>query len=487
MTKALVRRALAPILFAVLAFGRTVTLPAQDATPRPWNLIVIHTDEHHFGTLGCYGGKIVGTPHIDWIARQGALCTAFYATTPVCSPSRAAFVTGLYPQHTAVVTNNIPMRGDVVTFAEVLRRRGYATGYAGKWHLDGSGKPQWAPKRKFGFDDNRFMFNRGHWKKLIDAPGGPQVGSRKNNGRPDYSLDGADDKTFTTDWLCDKAVNFIRQHREQPFCYMVSLPDPHGPNTVRPPYDTMFADVKVPIPKSLGRDLQSRPSWGRPAGVTARQLQRIMPPYYGMVKCIDDNVGKILRTLREAKVIDHTIIVFTSDHGDLCGEHGRLNKGVPYEGSARVPFLVVCPGKIGPGTVVDEALSCVDFLPTVLKLMNVSIDHDVDGRDASRLLAGKVEAWDDMTFLRSTSSRAPWLCAVTANYKLVVSAADDPWLVDLKKDPDELDNLFNKDELAPVARRLATRLGEYCKQNDDEYARVPRIREALSAILANGG
>ena len=109
------------------------------------NVLVIQTDEHHFGTLGCYGGAIVGTPYIDWIAKNGALCTSFYATTPVCSPSRASLVSGLYPQKTPVVTNNIPLSDDVVTFAELLRRRGYATGFAGKWHLDGNGKPQWAP------------------------------------------------------------------------------------------------------------------------------------------------------------------------------------------------------------------------------------------------------------------------------------------------------------------------------------------------------
>ena len=103
--------------------------------------MIIHTDEHNFRTLGCYGGKIVKTPNIDLLAAGGAMCTKFYATTPVCSPSRAAFVSGRYPQNTPVVTNNIPMSDETVTFAEILRRQGYATGYAGKWHIDGTGKP----------------------------------------------------------------------------------------------------------------------------------------------------------------------------------------------------------------------------------------------------------------------------------------------------------------------------------------------------------
>ena len=109
------------------------------ATAKPYNLLVIQTDEHLFKTLGCYGGKVVLTPNIDWIAQHGAIATSFYATTPVCSPSRAAFMSGLYPHKTPVSTNNIPLDNGIVTFAEVLRRHGYATGYAGKWHLDGEG------------------------------------------------------------------------------------------------------------------------------------------------------------------------------------------------------------------------------------------------------------------------------------------------------------------------------------------------------------
>ena len=140
---------------------------------------MIQTDEHHFKTLGCYGNRIVQTPNIDWIARSGAIATSFYATSPVCSPSRAALVSGRYPQNTPVVTNNVPLDDSIITFAEILRRKGYSTGYAGKWHLDGSEKPQWGPKRKFGFEDNRFMFNRGHWKKFEDTASGPRVGSSK--------------------------------------------------------------------------------------------------------------------------------------------------------------------------------------------------------------------------------------------------------------------------------------------------------------------
>ena len=472
------------IVLIVIAFSGGTTL----ADENPMNLLIIETDEHHFSTLGCYGGLIVKTPNIDWIAKNGALCSSFYATTPVCSPSRAAFVSGLYPQKTPVTTNNIPLDDSIVTFAEILRRRGYATGYAGKWHLDGDGKPQWGPKRKFGFEDNRFMFNRGHWKKFIDTPNGPQVGARNKQGQPNYNLNGADEKTFSTDWLCDKAIEFISTNRERPFCYMVSLPDPHGPNTVRPPYDTMYADVRVPIPVSMNRKPEQIPAWGKPAGVTPAQLRKLMRNYYGMVKCIDDNVGKIVDALRSRKLLERTIIVFTSDHGDLCGEHGRLNKGVPYEGSARIPFLMYCPGKVKPGTVIDRALSNIDFLPTVMSLLDVPLTHKVDGRDASALFTGVPAAdWEDITFIRSTGrlGRAgnAWLSAVTRRYKLVYSSNEEPWLIDLKDDPNELTNLYGQAKHRQQIRWMTERLSAYGKAHNDEYVELPRVRSWMQQVL----
>lgn len=486
----MIGRRLVPVLTCVVVLWvitpESRLVASDDAGPRR-NLLIIQTDEHHFSTLGCYGGTIVGTPHIDWIAEQGARCTAFYATTPVCSPSRAAFVSGLYPHKTDVTTNNIPLNDRVVTFAEILRRHGYATGFAGKWHLDGDGKPQWAPQRRFGFTDNRFMFNRGHWKRLIDTPDGPRVGATNRQGQPNYGLNGADETTFTTDWLCDKAVDFIRDHADDPFCYMVSLPDPHGPNTVRPPYDTMYDDVDVPIPPTLTRSPKQIPAWGKPAGVTADKLRDLMRDYYGMVRCIDDNVGKLIAALRDAGVLDRTVIVFTSDHGDLCGEHGRLNKGVPYEGSARVPFLLRCPGRVPAGTVVDAALSNVDFLPTVLRLLDVPLDTDVDGRDASDLfLGGDSAEHEDIAFLRSAGrpqSSAAWLTAVTRRWKLVYSTNEVPWLIDLREDPNEVRNLYGQPELQPVVTSLTRQLAEYAETHADPWAERPGIRSWIQDVL----
>lgn len=316
---------------------------------------------------------------------------------------------------------------------------------------------------------------------------GPRIGAVDRQGNPTYALNNADAQTFSTDWLCDRAIDFIGDHQNRPFCYMISLPDPHGPNTVRPPYDTMYEDTAVPIPVTLTRRPDQIPAWGKSAGVKPAQLQKLMRSYYGMVKCIDDNVGEILAVLRERNLLDRTLIVFTSDHGDLCGEHGRLNKGVPYEGSARIPFLLYCPGEVKPGTVIREALGTVDFLPTVMNLLDVPVPHPVEGRDASALFTQeKVDSWEDITFVRSTSQPGrpgnAWIAAITGQFKLVYSTSEEPWLIDLKNDPNELTNLISRREHWELARWMTERLVAYGRTCQDDYPSIPRIQTWIDQV-----
>ena len=164
-----------------------------------------------------------------------------------------------------------------------------------------------------------------------------------------------------------KAIEFIRQNRDNPFCYMVSYPDPHGPNTVRAPYDTMFNHLKFRKPETATKSDEGLPRWAKKAERTITGPH--MAKYFGMVKCIDDNVGKLINYLRDNQLLDNTIIVFTSDHGDLRGEHHRHNKGNPLEASAKIPFIVYYPAKIPAGSVVNNAFNTVDFAASILSFM----------------------------------------------------------------------------------------------------------------------
>ncbi len=241
------------LLLAVCLWG--VSAHAADQP----NVLIVITDEHNFRTLGCYReqmspdqaemwgpGVVVETPHIDRLAHEGLICTRAYATAPVCTPCRAAMITGLYPHNTGAPQNNLFLKADVPTLAKVLNEQGYRSSFVGKWHLGGPGKPEWAPKVDGGFQHTTSMYNRGHWKKFEMTASGPAVGARDKKDKPTYDVDNADEKTFSTDFLTDRLLEFINRDDDQPFFAVVSYPDPHGPNTVcvRPTITcTMICDI----------------------------------------------------------------------------------------------------------------------------------------------------------------------------------------------------------------------------------------------------
>lgn len=457
-------------LFSLLATASTSTsLSKQSQQP---NLIVIMTDEHNFRTLGCYRdlmsdeqayvwGKDVAveTPNLDRLAEEGAIAMNYYSSSPVCTPSRASFVSGLYPQATDSYKNNIPMNDKVTTFAQVLQKEGYATSYVGKWHLDGDAKPGFAPKRKFGFEDNRYMFNRGHWKKMEDGAKEPAV---------EMHVQGTDENSFATDYLTTKFLEILERDKASPFCAMLSIPDPHTPNTVREPYTSMYDNLHFKEPKTMQVSKESMPVWAISKKEYVTELkQNQMQDYFGMVKCIDDNVGRILAFLEKNKLADNTIIVFTSDHGDMMGEHHRHNKGVAYETSARIPFLIRYPQAIPQGKIIHKAFTTTDFTPTILGIMNAPAIKNIHGLNAANDFTSKEKVVVDERLTYMTGTASNWVAAVNNRYKLVLSVTDKPWLFDLEKDPDELVNFYNKKGYEKISKEMKNFLLDCLEKYDD--------------------
>ena len=427
------------------------------------------TDEHNFRTLGCYRKTLsehdaslwgrnndVETPHIDRIASMGVLCRGFYAVNPVSSPSRSSFFTGMYPQTTGVVVNNLPMRDEMVTFGQSLKDHGYYTAYLGKWHLDNDDKPGWEPRRKFGFENNRYMFNRGHWKNMKENDAkGPYIDAYNAKGQiSEAQLGDADGKSYTTDFLTDRAIEIIKANSGKPFCCVISIPDPHGPNVVREPYASIYHGMQFERPSSEKAPTAGMPSWARPGKCisdTPDQLAR----YFGMVKLIDDNMGKLLQALEEKKILENTVIVFTADHGDMLGEHGQDNKGVPYEASAKVPMIVYYQGAVKAGTTTEAVMNSTDFTPTILSLMGITSDVKYEGRDCSGILRGEAlpANWTNMTLSRNER----WIAAVSPEFKLIYTAAikDPPVLFSLKEDPLETKNCFNDPKYGSVVKEMS--------------------------------
>ncbi|MCG9972539.1 sulfatase family protein [Christiangramia crocea] len=467
-----------------LIIFKTTILQAQETKP---NLLIIQTDEHNYRTLGCYRETMskemayiwgeesyVTTPNIDKMADEGALCTSFYASSPVCTPSRASFVSGLYPVATGSPSNNKPMNDEIVTFAETLQRNGYSTSYVGKWHLDGNAKPGFAPERKFGFEDNRYMFNRGHWKAFRETPKGMKFLGEFKPEKNSYSYDtkNATEETYATDFLFEKALEIIERDKNGPFCLMLSIPDPHGGNKVRPPYDTMYEDMYFENPASMDVDPETNPKWNNINGrknVAGRKLnQHAMAQYFGMVKLIDDNIGKILNYLEESGLEENTIVVFTSDHGDLMGEHKKHNKGLPYETSAGIPFVIKYPEKILAGKKIHKALTNVDFAPTILNIMEVEGEQpEYHGIDASELFLNDEKEINEDRITYITNAGARWVAAVSDRYKLVLSPNDEPWLFDLRKDPNEEINYYNHNDYQDIAEEYREELLEMVTKFND--------------------
>ena len=462
------------------------------------NVLVIVTDEHNFRTLGCYRdtlsteqaemwgpGSIVETPNFDRLAKEGVLCTRAYATAPVCSPCRAAMITGMYPQNTGVPTNNAKLRDDVPTLAKIMAKEGYRTSFVGKWHLGGIGKPEWAPEIDGGFQNKTYMFNRGHWKKFAQTKNGAKVDARDKSGSPSYGVANADDKSFSTDFLTDRAIESISDAGEQPFLTVVSYPDPHGPNTVRAPYDRMYDHLRFLPPRTYGRDDVSTPKWLGNEKKHAVFRGSQMSQYFGMVKCIDDNLGRIFTALEKSGKLDSTIIMMTSDHGDLCYEHDRLNKGNPYEGSARVPMLIRFPKRITAGQTYVQPMGTVDVTPTLLGLASVKTNHEFEGRDLTeQFIRNGAGEGGQVTFLRNSGTTPQWVCVVDERFKLVLSVNDQPWLFDAEQDPDELLNFYRRPGSGAVTQRLANALQQYGNQRGDTYLQHPMIAASLKNCLS---
>ncbi|WP_127586272.1 sulfatase-like hydrolase/transferase [Paenibacillus koleovorans] len=432
------------------------------------NVLLIQTDQQSCWTLGVYGGTVVGTPHIDSIGEGGAVLRQCFTNSALCTPSRGCFVTGRYPHAHGAFANNRRLGEDEVTLARLLQNAEYDTGYMGKWHLDGTPRPGWMePERSQGYADCRYMFNRGHWKTIEDAP---ETGG---GGSPVVGEGIGDERTYTTDWLTDKAIAFLQETRPKPFFLHLSYPDPHTPYSVREPYASMYDpdDMEVPStfaaserPRGIGGESHTdvRGRWD------ARKLREAKAQYCGEVKCIDDNVGRLLAVLAERGLAENTIVVFTSDHGDYMGEHGLVHKNNLYETAYRIPMLIRWPVAIAPGTSVDRLIGLVDFQQTMAGLIGLTPSGREQGADVSPLLRGEAatavakEPWPDEVFLYHDTQRKIGL--FTQRFQLVYVEDGDDILFDRLNDPLQLVNLFGRAELRAEVERMTASLIRHCER-----------------------
>ncbi|MCX6307827.1 MAG: sulfatase-like hydrolase/transferase, partial [Bacteroidia bacterium] len=364
--------------------------------------------------------------------------------------------------------------------AQLLSENGYHTGYIGKWHLSGFAKPGWKPSPNYGWNSNDYMFNRGHYKSIKENPsGGSPLLCKKESDFPE----GYD---YMTDFLTEKAQRFMTGSREKPFLCFLSIPDPHSANVVAASYFNLFKDFTFQKPPTASKDMSLYPSWAKGNIVLTQDDYR---SYWGMVKCIDDNVGKLIKTLKDNGQLENTILIFTSDHGDMLGEHGRQDKSVPLETSLKVPFIVYAPRFLPAKKVVTEAVSNIDVLPTLADLCGLKNCPKVDGVSIAPLMRGDKGAIGlNAVFSRSEGISTGWLSVSTDRYKLVFSTdpANNPWLFDKQIDPDELINFYNKSAYLKIQAGLTKKLIEYCEKNDEPKFKEAKIRQELGLKALKG-
>lgn len=435
---------------------------AGAALPRP-NVVFILVDDLAFDALGFMGRyPFLKTPHIDQLAKEGAWFRNAFVTISLCSPSRSAFLTGMYAHHTGVPTNEgYEIPADLPTFPSQLQKAGYTTAFVGKWHMTSRDDP------RQGFD---------HWVSF------------KGQGvyfNPKLNVDGksVEREGYITDLLTDYATDWLTQQAggDKPFCLYLSHKAVHGPFTPAPRHAHALDDVELPVPESFLEDMADKPRWMRrivsganPDHVPDKLPQNVWPArrkdrlgYLGVILAVDDSVGRVMQTLKKIDRLDDTILVFTSDNGFFMGEHRRGDKRLAYEESMRIPMIVRYPALVKPGTVIDAMALNIDIAPTFMQLGGAKIPEGVAGRSLVPVLDGfKPDDWRQAFLYEYFRERhfhdTPTLLAVrTERYKYIV-ATDEPGdiaeLYDLQTDPRELESVIRDPQYAQALADMKKRL-----------------------------
>ena len=425
------------------------------SSSRP-NIVFILIDDLRWDELGIAGHPFIKTPNIDRIGKEGARFRNAFMTTPLCSPSRASFLTGQYA-HTHGIVDNVDRSAAshrLATFPLLLHQSGYETAFIGKWHMGNDDKP------RPGFD--RWVSFKGQGTYL----------------NPDINEDGRSVKPagYITDILNGYAVEFIQRQHDKPFLIYLAHKAIHPEVTQNNDGSVNLADAELFIPAERHRDLYAgktiphRPNYKRaPQGKPALQ-RRIgdLPPLGAAtatrdetilgrqrsLMAIEDGVGEILRVLNETGQLDHTILVFTSDNGYFYGEHGlSVERRLAYEESIRMPLLVRYPGLIEPGTIRNELVLNIDLAPTLLELAGVAVPEAMQGRSLAPLLNGKRPSWRDSFLIEYYSDkvfprieRMGYKAVRSGRWKFIhyleLEGMDE--LYDLKTDPYEMKNMIHR-------------------------------------------
>jgi arylsulfatase A-like enzyme len=462
-------------------------------------LLFIYTDEQAFNTLETYGNRQIAMPNLNRLARQSTVFDQAYVTQPLCTPSRSTLLTGLTPHTSGLTENNVPLAPGTPCLPEMLTRGRYATGHFGKWHLGDElfaqhGFQEWisiedgytknvseGKSRDICSDYHHFLIKNGF-----------TPGKGRHFGRGEAAR--LPEEFGKPAFLAHEASRFLREHRDQPFALYVNLLEPHMP--FYGPRDNQYDPSEIPLPPNFDNvPAEEQPLKVRLlyqhylrhgiSGIRFDQAggwRQLIAQYWGLCSLVDTHVGTILDTLEQSGLSDNTIVVFTSDHGDMMGAHQLVAKCVMYQEAVRVPFMIRLPGQTG-GKRVMGPVSQIDMVPTLLDLMGQPIPAALQGRSLRPRMEHPEAALDEPVVIewngpnnglgdvRGSVQIPEWMTEMATAERIQAATTDpvrtvitpDGWklncsplgeheLYHLKEDPGETHNVFWENR--PVVRRL---------------------------------
>ena len=454
-----------------LAAGAMAASPLPAATTRP-NILFIMVDEMRWDAMGCEKHPLVKTPNLDKLAHEGVRFANSYTVSPVCSAARASVFTGRYAHVHGVVTNGIPANNGEIFLPTILKHYGYHTAISGKLH--------YTPARfDYGFDK--------FWSFSAEGPtpeSGYSAYLRKKHGSPskwphvegtcpwpddplghDVGLFKYPEEDFETDWITALSLEYMRARKDnaQPWFLFTSYLKPHSPSVEPQPYFDMYDPAAIQVPKLPPNAKEIRAAQKdrskRHFVDDERMIRTMSAKYFGSITHVDKHVGELLAELQRLGMADNTLVLFTADHGNMLGDHGRWFKGVQYEGSAHVPLLWRGPKGAAEngGKVVGKAIENTDLLPSILESAGLPVPQGVQGRSFLKLARGKDPQWKDRCYSQLNTGML-----LDGRWKLIDNSLNGTGpceLYDLNSDPKEERNLVGdpkqSERVAQYRRDLA--------------------------------
>ncbi len=483
------------------------------------NIVFIMSDQQRQDTLARYGADWMNVPNLNALAEQSFVFENAYVAQPVCTPARATIMTGLYPHAAGPIVNQIHLPPDVPVISEMISPD-YIKGYMGKWHLGNDlvaqrGFDVWKSaedSHRYTNQEQRYLVS--DYNKYLVEHGYEPDGMRDGVGvfSSDRHYDMPEELQMAS-FLGDQAAEFIEDNKDRPFVLYVSTFEPHSP--YHGPFMDMYDPATLPVgPAFLEKpdtaslvnrvradyflqfmldgvdqtqdDYMTRYAAAREDVSSELGWRTLRAHYMANITLVDRMVGKITAALDRAGVADNTVVAFTSEHGDMMGDHGMLEKRSFFEEASRVPLLMRIPWLSGENTMVEGNVGHIDLVPTLLDLIGEDIPDALQGKSLQPVMKGDADLSENDVFAQwnGTSEEIedrflgsaeinrmlalPWRSVITPDrWKLNLCAGDQCELYDLNSDPHEMNNLFNDPAQADRIRDMAARIRIWQHETND--------------------